>query len=154
MATNVNVKKMPVVYVEADVNDMPPVDVASLTDPATTEIGPMGPMAITEIGPMGPLALAGIPDRYTVAISDLPDLNLRIREIPSIRAHVPAHFRLGFSVLGVELAALELCGEAQVITEPYVANPCERCGPQRLPGAVLTPADNPVAAVLRLKSDG
>jgi hypothetical protein len=143
MATNVNVKKMPVVYVEADVNDMPPVDVATLPD-----------LAITEIGPMGPLALAGIPDSYTVAISNLPDLNLRIREIPSIRAHVPAHFRLGFSVLGVELAALELCGEAQVITEPYVPNPCERCGPQRPTGAVATPGDSPVAAVLRLKSDG
>jgi hypothetical protein len=142
MATDVHVKSMPVVNVDADVNYLPPVDVASLPD-----------LMISEIGPMGPLALAGIPDSYTVAISSLPDLNLRIREIPSIRAHVPANFRLGFSVLGVELAALHLCGEAQVITEPYVPNPCERCGPQRLPVAQVASANNPVTAVLRMKSD-
>ncbi|CAN5697919.1 hypothetical protein BH23GEM9_BH23GEM9_19630 [soil metagenome] len=145
MATDVIVKKMPVVNVEADVNYLPPVDVASLPDLMISEI--------SEIGPMGPLTLAGIPDRYTVAISNLPDLNLRIREIPSIRAHVPANFRLGFSVLGVELAALHLCGEAQVITEPYVPNPCERCGPQRLSSAQLAPMNSQVTAVLRMKSD-
>jgi len=26
--------------------------------------------------------------------------------------------------LGIELMCLRLCGEAQIITEPYVANPC------------------------------
>jgi hypothetical protein len=145
MATDVKVKSMPVVNVEADVNYLPPVDVASLPDLMISEI--------SEIGPMGPLTLAGIPDSYTVAISNLPDLNLRIREIPSIRAHVPANFRLGFSVLGVELAALHLCGEAQVITEPYVPNPCERCGPQRLPNAQLAPVNSQPTAVLRMKSD-
>jgi hypothetical protein len=79
-----------------------------------------------------------------VAITSLPDVNLRIREIPNIRAHIPANFRLGFSVFGIELAALNLCGEAQVITEPFVPNPCERCGtpsrpstPNTTPGAVL-----------------
>jgi hypothetical protein len=142
MATDVKVKKMPVVYVEADVNYLPPVDVASLPD-----------LKITEIGTMGPLTLAGIPDTYSVGISSLPDLNVRIREIPSIRAHVPANFRLGFSVLGVELAALQLCGEAQVITEPYVPNPCERCAPQRLPTDYLQPATTQPTAVLRMKSD-
>ncbi|MEZ4416097.1 MAG: hypothetical protein R3E10_10080 [Gemmatimonadota bacterium] len=142
MAYNVHVLSMPGVdidhlpQVDVDVDDLPPVDVASLPD-----------LTITEIGPMGPLTLAGIPDRYTVAISAIPDLNLRIREIPQIRAHIPANFRLGISVLGVELAALHLCGEAQVITEPFQPNPCERCGtPPRtsLPGQSVT-------AVLRLQ---
>ena len=105
-----------------DVDELVPVDVASLPD-----------LTITEIGAMGPLTLAGIPDHYTVAISALPDLNVRIREIPSIRAHIPANFHLGFSILGVELAALDLCGEAQIITEPFVPNPCERCSPVRIP---------------------
>ena len=138
----VNVKHMPLVHVaevDVDVVDLPPVDVSSLPD-----------LTITEIGAVGPVTLAGIPDRYTVAISELPDLNVRIREIPSIRAHVPASFRLGFSVLGVELGALHLCGEAQVITEPYVPNPCERCGSPRQVEATHAA---PIAAVLHVRDD-
>ena len=53
---------------------------------------------------------------------------MRLKEIPSIRTHVPAYFTLGFSILGYELACARLCGEAQVITEPYDPNPCEHCG--------------------------
>jgi hypothetical protein len=134
--------------VPVDVDDLPTVEVDVVDLPTVNaDVTSLPDLKITEIGPMGPLELAGIPDRYTVAISSLPDLNLRLKEIPSIRAHVPANFRLGFSVFGVELAALHLCGEAQIITEPYVPNPCERCSPPRtnqLP-------DRDVSAVLRLR---
>jgi hypothetical protein len=41
---------------------------------------------------------------------------------------VPANFSVGLSVLGLELFCARLCGEAQVITEPYEPNPCEHCG--------------------------
>ncbi|MEP7347783.1 MAG: hypothetical protein ABI877_21110, partial [Gemmatimonadaceae bacterium] len=62
---------------------------------------------------------------------------------------IPANFRLGFSIFGVELAALHLCGEAQIITEPYVPNPCEGCGPARQ----LPPSQgSSVGAILRLKN--
>ncbi len=57
------------------------------------------------------------------------DFSLRIKEIPAIRAHLPAHFKVGLSLLGNELLCVSLCGEAQVITEDYKANPCETCGP-------------------------
>ena len=146
MATNVHVTSMVPVNVnpvDVDVTTLPPVDV---------DVTSLPDLAITEIGAVGPVTLAGIPDRYTVAISQLPDLNLRIKEIPSIRAHIPADFRLGFSVLGVELAALHLCGEAQVITEPYVPNPCERCGAPRQ-GSISTNTES-ISAVLRLRDDG
>jgi hypothetical protein len=56
------------------------------------------------------------------------DLSLRIKEIPSIRTHIPANFSLGFSLLGYNIACVRLCGEAQVINEPYRPNPCEICG--------------------------
>jgi hypothetical protein len=138
MAYTVNVNHMPSVDADVDVYSLPPVHVATLPN-----------FAITSIGSMGPLTLSGIPSDYTVAISQLPDLNLRIKEIPQVRAHVPANFRLGLSILGVELAALHLCGEAQVITEPYVPNPCERCNPPRVP----TEPRQPVGAVLRLKAE-
>jgi hypothetical protein len=31
----------------------------------------------------------------------------------------------------MELLSLRLCGEAQIITEPYEPNPCEICGSSR-----------------------
>lgn len=58
---------------------------------------------------------------------------MRIKEFPNIRAHLPADFTVGLSLLGIELLAVRLCGEAQLITEPYVPNPCEDCGPDRTP---------------------
>ena len=73
------------------------------------------------------------------------DLSVRLKEIPSIRTHVPANFTLGLSVLGYDLACVRLCGEAQVITEPYVPNPCEHCGQVHLtpapPPGTVTPAN-------------
>lgn len=145
MATNVNVLNTPDVYVA----DLPPVDVHVLDlPPVEVDVNSLADLRITDVGPVGPVTLAGIPSSYTVAVSSLPDLNLRIREIPSVRAHVPANFRLGFSIFGVELAALHLCGEAQIITEPYVPNPCERCGgaPRQ-----LSSQGSDVGAVLRLR---
>ena len=152
MAYNVHVLSLPSV----DVDDLPPVDVdVHSLPPVDVDVNSLPDLKITEIGPMGPLTLAGIPDRYTIAISSLPDLNLRIREIPSVRAHVPANFRLGFSLLGVEVAALNLCGEAQIITEPYVPNPCERCGVPVQRTDVRSGQDvQQVGAILRLKDDG
>ena len=148
MAYNVHVLSLP----DVDVADLPTVDVDVVDLPTVdVDVNSLPDLKISEVGPVGPVTLAGIPDRYTVAISSLPDLNLRIREIPSVRAHVPANFRLGLSILGVELAALHLCGEAQVITEPYVPNPCERCGAPRQAGLQQ---HGDVAAVLRLKNAG
>ena len=142
MAYDVHVLSMPGV----DVDDLPTVDV-DLIDLPPVAVSTLPDLTITEIGAMGPLTLAGIPNSYSVAITNLPDLNVRIREIPRIRAHIPANFRLGFSIFGVELAALTLCGEAQVITEPYVANPCERCGSPRQ----IATNEQTVTAVLRVR---
>jgi hypothetical protein len=148
MPTNVRV----INEVDVDVNHLPTVDVDVIDLPTVdVDVNSLPDLKITEVGPVGPVTLAGIPDRYTVDIASLPDLNLRIKEIPSIRAHIPANFRLGFSLLGVELAALNLCGEAQVITEPYVPNPCERCGAPRSSNLQQV---NDIAAVLRVTDRG
>jgi hypothetical protein len=56
------------------------------------------------------------------------DLSLRLKEIPSVRVHLPADFRVGLSLLGMELLTVRLCGQAMAITEPYTPNPCEVCG--------------------------
>jgi hypothetical protein len=86
--------------------------------------------------------ISGIPDHFTISIDKLPkiqlaldpvelkpvDLSLRLKEIPSIRAHLPADFRVGLSLLGIELLTVRLCGQAMAITEPYKPNPCEVCG--------------------------
>lgn len=96
--------------------------------------------------------ISGIPTNYTVNTNVSPitlnlgpieirplefkpvDISLRLKEIPSIRAHLPLDYRVGLSVLGAEFLCVRLCGQGQVITEPYVANPCEtRTGLQRQP---------------------
>lgn len=146
MATNVRVLSMP----DVDVADLPTVDVNVLDlPPVDVNVNSLPDLRITDVGPVGPVTLAGIPTNYSVGVTSLPDVNLRIREIPSLRIHVPANFRVGLSVFGIELAALNLCGEAQVITEPYVANPCEGCGPVRPPNIQ---GSNAVGAVLRLSN--
>ena len=162
MATNVKVLSMP----QVNIHGLPTVDVDVVHLPtAHVDVDSLADLRITDVGSVGPVHLAGIPDSYTVSISSLPDLSLRIREIPSIRAHIPANFRLGFSLFGVELASLNLCGEAQIITEPFVPNPCERCSTPRIatnpsiatnpttaPNALSTPNQSEVVAgVLRIK---
>jgi hypothetical protein len=120
--------------------------------------------AVDNIGPVGPVTISGIPDKFTidVDIKHIPKidigldpitvnpvgLNISIKEIPSVRAHLPADFNLGLSILGLELLCLKLCGEAQIITEPYVANPCEHCGPptaQRPTRIPVTPGTHAAA---------
>ena len=86
------------------------------------------------------LDISGIPTSYTIATKVEPlsmhldlapieirplDFSLRVKEIPSVRVHLPLDYRVGLSVLGAELLCVRLCGQGQVITEPYVANPCE-----------------------------
>jgi hypothetical protein len=55
-------------------------------------------------------------------------VSIGVTELPSLRVHLPAHFSCSFSVLDRQLFSARLYGEAQVITEPYGPNPCERCG--------------------------
>lgn len=95
------------------------------------------------------LDISGIPTSYSVNASVQPltmnlnlapvelrpiDFSLRLKEIPAVRAHLPLDYRVGLTVLGAELLCVRLCGQGQVITEPYEANPCElRLGAQRQP---------------------
>lgn len=108
----------------------------------TTVSGSVGTTISGSLGAVGPVTVAGIPDTFHIDIDNLPkiqlgidpvtinplSLSLAITEIPQIRGHLPADFHVGLSVLGVELFCIRLCGEAQIITEPYRPNPCERCG--------------------------
>lgn len=94
------------------------------------------------------LDISGIPTSYSINANVAPmslnlgpidirpiDFSLRVKEIPAIRAHLPLDYRVGLTVLGSELLCVRLCGQGQVITEPYVANPCEARGAiQRQPG--------------------
>jgi hypothetical protein len=68
------------------------------------------------------------------------DLSFRIKEVPSLRVSFPVDYQVAFGLFGVELACIHLCGQSQVITEPYVANPCE------CPGAV-SESPGPVTVV-------
>lgn len=79
--------------------------------------------------------LSGIPTDFKFAITDLPRITIdpvtvsvAITSIPSIRTHIPSTYTIGLSILGYELVAVRLCGETQLITEPFRPNPCEICG--------------------------
>ena len=73
-----------------------------------------------------------IPTDYSVSIRELApielkpiDISIRLKEIPAIRGHLPLNYKVGFNVLGREIACVHLCGQGQFITEPYVPFPCE-----------------------------
>jgi hypothetical protein len=96
-----------------------------------------------------------IPTDYGISLKQLPpieikpiDFSLRLKEIPSIRAHLPLDYKLGFSLLGRELACIHLCGQGQAITEPYVPYPCE---PQ--PGRKMVADAPPLGEHGKLASD-
>jgi hypothetical protein len=108
---------------------------------------------VTKItGPIGPVTVDGIPDNFGIRIEEpLPkirlgidpvtlepveatitlkpvDVTMRIDRLPDVRVHLPADFTVGMSLLGFELMSIKLCGEAQMITEPYQPGPCEVVG--------------------------
>ncbi len=123
---------------------------------------------------VSPVDITGIPTTYHINIDSLPkiqigvdpitvnpltvtvnpltvhplDVTVRLKEFPSIRGHIPANFTVGMSILGLQLFCIRLCGEAQVITEPYVPNPCEECGESQ---AVPIPAPNPPGVAVAAK---
>jgi hypothetical protein len=57
------------------------------------------------------------------------DFSFRLKELPSMRVHLPVNYCVGLALFGFEVLSVRLCGEGQIITEPYVPNPCE-CGYQ------------------------
>jgi hypothetical protein len=132
--------------------DIPQPFVSSISG----SLGSVGPVTVAgSLGAIGPVTVAGIPDNFHIFVEKLPkiqlgvdpvtltlnpvDVNLSLKEFPSIRGHLPADFCIGFSIFGIELMSVRLCGEAQIITEPYVANPCEVCGPGELPSPAPVP---------------
>ena len=111
--------------------------------------GPIGPVTVDGIPNDFDISIEKLPkitigvDPLSVDITHLPkitvgldpvtikpvDVNLAITRIPDVRTHLPADFTIGMKVLGLELLALRVTGEAQVITEPYTPNPCEETEP-------------------------
>ena len=106
-------------------------------------LGAIGPVTVGgSLGAIGPVTVALTPTTFDINIDKLPKIligvdpvtlhldpiELRLTELPSIRGHLPADFNVGLSLLGIELLCVRLCGEAQIITEPYRPNPCENCG--------------------------
>lgn len=139
--------------------------------------GTVGTSVSGSFGAVGPVTLSGIPDSYTFKIPEIAKLSvgvdpldstltlkpvrldlgpietsLSIREIPSVRTHLPVNYCVGLSVFGMEIAALRLCGEGMVITEPYRPNPCEVCGDPRDTRLVASAAPAATVATARSKA--
>lgn len=109
--------------------------------------------SLGSIGPVNldPVTVDGIPSDFSIDVKNIPkitlgldpvtlnpvsatvtlmpvDLNLSVKELPETRTHLPADFSIGLSLLGVQLMCVNICGEAQMISEAYRPNPCEHCG--------------------------
>ncbi len=81
-----------------------------------------------------------LPTEYGISIHELPtihfdiapieirplEMSFRLKEVPSLRVHFPLDYKVCFGLFGIEIASVHFCGQAQVITEPYVPNPCEQ----------------------------
>jgi hypothetical protein len=107
----------------------------------TIDLEGLNPLTLDLSGIPNEYTLSGIPNDYTMSIGGTPnqpiavnlgpieikpmDFSIRLKEIPSIRAHLPLNYQVCLALFGFELLKLNLCGEGQVITEPYVPNPCE-----------------------------
>ena len=65
--------------------------------------------------------------RIEIDANTASTLDLSIKEIPDVRAHLPAYSHPGISIFGVEVINFSLCGESQVITEKYVPRRMELC---------------------------
>jgi len=66
---------------------------------------------------------AGLDD---IRIKQLPKIELELSIKPT-RVHVPTHYEMCFSLLGMEMFKLGVCGETMVVTEPYVPHQTESC---------------------------
>jgi hypothetical protein len=77
-----------------------------------------------------------IPKITTDSTVDLKPIDLRVTHLPKIeiemslkptRMHVPSHYQMCFSILGMEMFKLGVCGETMMIIEPYVPHQTECC---------------------------
>lgn len=108
---------------------------------------PMGIKLSGSLGSVGPINIGTLPklqlsmdklqvglDKLQVGLDKLQigmdplTVHVGLAEVPRIRVHLPAHYSFGLKLMGVELLCFQLCGEAQMITEPYVPRPTEQCG--------------------------
>jgi len=107
--------------VDLNITNIPDINIG--IDPMKFEIAPIE---------IKPLHITLAPLQITLAPIEIKpiDFSLRIKEIPSVRVWLPADYKVCVALFGSELASIRLCGQAQIITEPYIANPCE-CRPDR-----------------------
>ncbi|WP_426592196.1 hypothetical protein ACPPVS_10400 [Cellulomonas sp. McL0617] len=104
-----------------------PVTVDGIPNAFTITVG--SPMPKIQLG-VDPVTLNPVNATLTLNPVTLNpvNLNLAVTELPETRAHIPADFTVGLSLLGMDLMSIRLCGEAQMISEAYRPGPCEQCG--------------------------
>ena len=110
---SVSVEKIPVLHLSVD--NIPPLHVS------VDNIPPLH-VSVDNIPPLH-VSVDALPPIKV----QLDPVEIRLTEIPSTRVHIPADFAVSLSLMGMDFGVVRLCGEAQVITEPYKPNPCEIC---------------------------
>jgi len=112
--------------------DLRPVEATAHVglDPVRADVGldPVTATAHVDLAPVeanAHVALEPITTDSRVHLDPLA-LDVGISRIPDVRAHIPAHFSFSLSLFGFRILTLQFAGEAQLVTEPYVANASER----------------------------
>jgi hypothetical protein len=109
-----------------------PITLSGIPDPFTIKVANPLPKIGIGVDPLSTdshIAIDPLRTDSHIAV-DAVGLNIALDRIPDVRAHLPANFAVSLCVFGVNVLSVRLCGEAQVITEPYRPNPCERCSPR------------------------
>jgi len=115
----------------------PTIQIDSELDNIHVKELPRFEIAVTEYVPVtvnSNIAVKELPQinaKTELAITEIPpvtsNVNIAVKEVPEQRVHIPAHYQLGFSLFGVEIWSVSLCGETQAINEKYVPRRTEDC---------------------------
>jgi len=126
---DVDINKMDDFTVDTNINYLDDVDVNVNSMPLMQHDIGMSNIRVKELADFNSnIAVKELPKVFLDSDVDMnTDNAIRIKEIPEVRTHLPAHYNLGFKLFGVEIASISLCGEGQVITEKYRPNRYERC---------------------------
>ena len=116
---NVQVRIKEVPEVQYNLTHLPRIEFGDIKTNSTLT-------STSTVGVTAALSVKELP-KIVLEADTTSNVNIAIKEIPDVRAHLPAHYDLGISLFGVEIIRFSLCGESQFITEKYKPRSPEVC---------------------------
>jgi hypothetical protein len=127
----------PIIQVDSDldnihVKEMPRFEIGVKEFPETTANANIAVKEFVPVTVNSNIAVKEMPVlKSELSIKEIPpvtsNVNIAVKEVPELRFHYPAHYQVGFSLFGIPIWSVSLCGESQAINEKYVARKTEEC---------------------------